>query len=61
MADKKELVMDITSKLLITMEDLAGYANDLEENRCKADAEKLRKIAGRLENLVFSMRDKLMK
>lgn len=58
MKDKKTL-MDIMSNLLLTMDGLVGYANDLEANHCKADAERLRKIAGRLENLAISMRDEL--
>lgn len=51
--EKAEAVKAIHEKVQMCMEDLIGYANQLEELKKKGEGEGLRRIVGRIENWLY--------
>ena len=51
--EKSEAVKNIYEKVGVCMEDLIGYANELEELKKKREGEGLRRIIGWIENWLY--------
>jgi hypothetical protein len=56
--ERRVSITNVVASLFRTMDDILDCANQLEEAKCKADADKLRKLAGRLENQIHNINEK---
>ena len=57
--EKRNTLDEVSSSLRFVLDDILGYANQLESAGCKREANKLRTLAGKIENEIYNMKEKV--
>ena len=56
--ERRNALNDVSNSLRFVLDDILGYANQLESSGCKREANKLRTIAGKIENEIYNMKER---